>query len=281
MGIAELMKDILPEPGRSSITTDAIAAPVEAFQKSFAPSQELIARPWTRAQKRKRAIEDEHSQKRLREDPPSVSLSAVATQDLIGISQARGRKPPHGSKNKRSRERRQRLVQGPKLPLNKENLRKLQSLTESDVLNKMSSTGTNSDRTRKRAPSQRTSASEINQDSASLRSQKSAISNTNYRYEILGRARIYIHPIPPPKNIQSKMNTIFKREILKERKDEIVDIAKTTSRNFADVLLGANREDDLLEPFHDALRSMDRDGVFNFPRKAGGEPPFHLATVVS
>ena len=76
------------------------------------------------------------------------------------------------------------------------------------------------------------------------------------------------------------MNIIFKREILERRKEEIVDIAKRTSQTFADVLLGANREDDLIEPLVDALKSMDKDGTFTFPRKAGILLPFDLSTHV-
>lgn len=125
------------------------------------------------------------------------------------------------------------------------------------------------DRVRKRALSRQSSFSDLNEDTASLRSQKSFVSNTFYRYHILYQARINIRPEPPPMDIQAQMDVIFEREITEKRRREISDIAKKTSQSFIKNLQGAHGEDDLVEPIYEALRMMHKDQTFSFPRKAG------------
>ena len=189
------------------------------------------------------------------------------------------------------------------LRLSEENLRILESMTESDIPNKMDmgvttserarnrcpswqasfsdmnqdvasvgsrrSLGTTSERARKRAPSRQASFSDTNQDTASVHSQKSSGTIGFYRYQILDRARIYVCNEPPPNAIQSQMDIIFKRKVPEERKHELVGIAKDISQKFINVLRGAHREDDLVELIYEALRSMYKDDTFGFPRKAG------------
>lgn len=156
--------------------------------------------------------------------------------------------------------------------LSEENLKKLQrglEKFERETFNQMGSTVTTSDRGRKRAPSRQASLSDLIQDTASVRSQKSSLSNSFYRYHTLKYYKIYILPEPPPIGIQPQLNFIFKRESSKERRREISGIAKKISQKFMNNLRGAHREDDLVELIHEAFREISKDEVFDCPRKAG------------
>lgn len=262
-------KNASPRQLRSSTTAGAYSAPSEALKKPSETSQELIDRP-RKAQKRKHAAEDEHSQKQLRRDPPSASVPAAASQDLVGVWQTRGKNRPYDSEDNDSYKRRRGSV--PESQLSEENLKKLErdlEKLERQTFDEMDPGLTVLDRVRKRALSRQASFSDLNQDTASLRSQKSSVSNSIYRYHILDQARIYVHPEPPPMDIQAQMDVIFKREILEERRREISGIANQISQNFINNLRGAHREDDLVELVYDALRMMHKDGTFDFPRKAG------------
>ena len=248
-----------PRRLRSSTTAAAKSA---AFRRPSKNSQELIDR-LRKAQKRKHAAEDEHSQQRLRKDIPSVLIPAAASQDLVGVWQTNGKKRRHDSEDKHSYKRRRESV--PESQLSEDNLKKLEREMDPGV--------TVPDRVRKRAPSRQTSFSDLNQDTASQRSQKLSVSNSFYRYHILDQARIYIRPEPPPMDIQAQMDVIFSREILETRRREISGIAKKISQSFINNLRGAHREDDLVELIYEALRMMYKDETFDFPRKAGIVPP--------
>lgn len=128
---------------------------------------------------------------------------------------------------------------------------------------------TSSDRVRKRGTSRQASSSDLNQDAASVRSQKSSASNSFYRYQLLEGAKIFIHPEPPPKKIQSQLDVITKRKMSDIRKREISSIAKKISQKFINNLRGAHREDDLVELIYEAFREMYPDELFDCPRKAG------------
>ena len=262
-------KNASPGQLRSSTTAAAYSTPSEALQKPSETSQELIDRP-RKAQKRKHAAEDEHSQKRLRKDPPSPSVPAAASQDLVGVWQTRGKKRPYDSEDKDSYKRRRGSVS--ESQLSEENLKKLErdlEKLERETLDEMDPGVTVLDRVRKRAPSRQASFSDLNQDTASLRSQKSSVSNSIYRYRILDQARIYVRPEPPPMDIQAQMDVIFEREIPEKRRREISGIAKKISQKFINNLRGAHREDDLVELVYEALRMMHKNETFDFPRKAG------------
>lgn len=262
-------KNASPRQLRSSTTAAANPTPSQAFQGPFGSSQELIDRPW-KAQKRKNTAKDEHSQKRRRKDSPSTSVPAAASQDLVGVWQTRGKKRPYDSEDRHSYKRRRGSV--PDSQLSEENLKKLErdlEKLERGTPNEMDSDVTVPDRVRKRAPSRQASCSDLNQDTASLRSQKSSPSNSFYRYHILDQARIYVRPEPPPLEIQAQMDVIFKREISERRRREISSIAKKISQKFINNLRGAHREDDLVELVYEALRLMHKDETFDFPRKAG------------
>lgn len=178
-------KNASPRQLRSSTTAAAYSTPSEAFQKPSETSQELIDRA-RKAQKRKHAVEDEHSQTPLRKTPPSASVPAAASQDLVGVWQTRGKKRPYDSEDKHSYKRPRGSV--PESQLSEENLKKLERDLEKlkrGMPDEMDPGGTVPDRGRKRAPSRQASFSDLNQDTASLRSQKSSVSNSLYRYHIL------------------------------------------------------------------------------------------------
>ncbi|MCJ1405871.1 hypothetical protein MMC11_009101 [Xylographa trunciseda] len=263
------LKNASPRKLRSSTTAAAYSTPSEAFQKPSETSQELIDRP-RKAQKRKHTAEDEHSQKRSRKDLPSVSVPVAASQDPGGIWQTRVKKLPYDSEDKDSyKQRRGSVLES---QLSEENLKKLErdlEKLERGTLDEMDPGVTVSDRGRKRAPSRQASLSDLNQDTASLRSQKPSISNSIYRYQILDQARIYVRPEPPPTNIQAQMDVIFEREIPEKRRSEISVIAKKISQKFVNNLRGSHREDDLVELVYEALHMMHEDEAFDFPRKAG------------
>ena len=262
-------KNASPRQLRSSTIEAANATPSEAFQKPSETSQELIDRP-RKAQKRKHTAEDEHSQKRLRKDPPSASVPAATSQDLVGVWKTKGKKRSYDSEDKHSHKRRRGSV--PESQLSEENLKKLErdlEKLERGRPNEMDPGVTVPDRVRKRAPSRQASFSDLNQDTASLRSQKSSVSNSFYRYHILDQTRIYVRPEPPPMDVQTQMDIIFGREIPEKRRREISSIAKKTSQKFINNLRGAHREDDLVELVYEALRMMHKDETFDFPRKAG------------
>lgn len=263
-------KNANPRQLRSSTTAAADSTPSGAFQKPSKPSQELIDCP-RKAQKRKHAAEDEHSQKRRRKYPPLGLVPTAASQALAGVWQTRGKKRPHDSEDKHSYKRRRGSV--PESQLSEENLKKLErelERLERETPKEMDPV-TTPDRVRKRAPSRQASFSDLNQDtaSASQRSQKSSVSNSFYRYQILDQTGIYVRPEPPPMDIQAQMDVIFKREVPQKRGREISGIAKKISQSFINKLRGAHREDDLVELVYEALHMMHNDDTFNFSRKAG------------
>lgn len=182
------LKDTQPRQLRSSATA------ATALQKSPTPSQELIARPSTRAQKRKHESEDEHSQKRSRRDLPSAPRPAADSENERLDDRRRGSEPAS--------------------QLTEENLKKLKRETS----NNMDSMITSSGRTRKRDLSWQASSSDLNPDMVSVPSQKSSASNSFYRYHILEGANIFIHPEPPSEKIRSQLDIIYKRRNFRYKK---------------------------------------------------------------
>ncbi len=178
-------KNASPRRLRSSTIAAAKSTPFAAFQKPFKPPQQLIDRP-RKAQKRKHAAEDEHSQKRLQKDPPLVLVPTAASQDLVGVWQTKGKKRSYDSEDNYLYKRRRGSVL--ESQLSEENLKKLErdlETLERETSDKMDPSVIVLDRVRKRAPSRQVSFSDLNQDTASLRSQKSSVLNSFYRYHIL------------------------------------------------------------------------------------------------
>lgn len=212
-----------------------------------------------------------------------MSIPTTASQDPVQIPQTGGSDYSYVSEDERSHKRRRHKFVA---RLTKENLDKLDSLSTgvntSVDMNPTSDTGspvaTTPEAIRKRPSSRQTSTSDVIQDTASTHSHKSTVPISLYRYEILDRVRMCIAPLPPPDDIQVIMDEIFTREITTTRREEIVDVAKTVSRKFADVLLGAHREDDLLEPLYTAIESINKDGAFKILRKAGTVLRFNSST---
>ena len=262
-------KNTNPRQLRSSTTAATNCTPSEAFQNLSQTSQESIDRP-RKAQKRRRAADDEHLEKRLRKESPSKSVLSPPSQDLVSIWQTGGKKRSYSPEDSHSCKRRRRSV--PASQLSEENLKKLErdlEQLERGTPNKMDPSITFSDRVRKRAPSRQASFSDLNQDTVTQRSQKSSASNSFYRYYVLDQARIYVRPEPPPVDIQAEMDVIFERDIPEQRRREISGIAKEISQNFIELLRGAHREDDLVELVYMALHMMHKDETFGFLRKAG------------
>lgn len=216
-----------------------------ALPKSPKPSRELIARPSTRARKRKQEADDEHSQKRSRRDSLWGSNPAAESKNEPLDNRRSGSKPAS--------------------QLTEENLKMLERETSS----KIGSTIASSSRKGKRRLSRQASFSDLISNTLSVPSQKSSDSNIFYRYHILKGAKMFIHPEPPPMEIRSQLDIIYKRKISDERKRQISNIAKRQSLGFMQNLRGAHHGDDLVELIHKAFRDMDSDGVLDCQRKAG------------
>ena len=144
--------------------------------------------------------------------------------------------------------------------LNEANLEEYNSQTGSETFDGMGD--------RKRTLSTRSSVADMSQEVASVSSQK-ATSLANYRWRNLDYARIVVEDEPIPENIESRVDAIIQPEISTEWKSELVRITETFCNDFIDVLKGASREDDSVEPIHRALTSIDTKNEFMFPRKAG------------
>ena len=240
--------------------------PSKPFQELPQTSQELIEGP-RKALKRRHSAGDEPSSKRSQRD---ASALTAFSPDTVGTCQTRENDWQFHLKDKQSPKRCEGSVTESKL--SQENLERHNRAWENrgrGTSNEMDQTDTISDRVRKRTLSRQASSSYLNQDTASSRSRMSAVAQTLYRYRVLAKAGIYVHPEPPPLGIQAQLDVIFKREIPEERRREISVIAKDISREFIHNLRGAHREDDLVELIYEALRMMYKDETFSFPRKAG------------
>lgn len=112
--------------------------------------------------------------------------------------------------------------------------------------------------------------SDLPQDSTTVTA--SSTSPARYRYDILNNAKIIVHHVTPPKDIQSQVNAIFNRRISKERRSEISSIAKGMCNEFIAITQANRREDDCVEVVITALETMDKEKVFAFVRKAGITP---------
>ena len=108
----------------------------------------------------------------------------------------------------------------------------------------------------------------MNQDTASVSSQKSSFSLSDYRLVTLDRARIVVRHRGLPENIQSRIDGIQQPEISEERKSDLISLTNHLYDAFPDVLEVASREDDAVELVCRALESMNRK-TFAFRRKAG------------
>lgn len=127
----------------------------------------------------------------------------------------------------------------------------------------------------KRTLSRRTSTADMSQDAASVSSQKSS-TYANYRWINLDSARIFAENRPVPQNIQNRVDAIIQPTLSERKEKELSTISNTFCNNFVDVLKGASREDDSIEPIHTALTSLDSGKKFLFPRKSGMSCSTHL-----
>jgi hypothetical protein len=143
-----------------------------------------------------------------------------------------------------------------------------------------SEVGTSEKSGRKRASSRPSSSADINQETASVRSQTSSYTAARYRFSILSCARIFIRPGPPPEEIQTRINAVIQRKISEERKYQLSHFAESLCKDFINIFNGASREDDCVEPIHHALSSMDSSRKFQFPRKAGIVSPSYISACI-
>lgn len=74
---------------------------------------------------------------------------------------------------------------------------------------------------------------------------------------------------PLPEEVECRVDAIIQPEVSTERERELSLVTETFCNDFIDVMKGASREDDSVEPIHRALTSIDKRNEFMFPRKAG------------
>lgn len=106
---------------------------------------------------------------------------------------------------------------------------------------------------------------------ATVPTQSSSSTGAHYRWVVLKRSRIFFDDgyRPLPADVQSRIDAVTLRKISQKRRGELSCIAKALFNDFRDVLNGASREDDCVEPIHRALAGMNHCNRFQFVRKAG------------
>ncbi|KAH0834352.1 hypothetical protein FOPE_03623 [Fonsecaea pedrosoi] len=148
--------------------------------------------------------------------------------------------------------------------LNWENLEKLNSETASETCDWMAE--------KKGTVSRRSSTAEMNQDTASVSSQKTSLALCNYRLNSLDRARIVFQHRCISEHLEHRVNAIVQPKLDKEREKLVFAIADDLCNDFPDALEVASGEDDCAELIYQALEAMNRQlfgKAFAFRRKAG------------
>ena len=206
---------------------------------------------------------------------------SLASPNLTGLPLIRGRKRGYVSEDecprKQLRRDRQSVSESSR-SLTKANLENFDRLAGSETSDGMNPAASETGARKRRSSSRQSSTGDMNQETASVQSQKSSYTAAHYRWVTLSNARILIRPESLPDDIQTRINAVIHRRISEERKCELSRIAEDLCNDFIDVLNGASREDDCVEPIHRALSSMDSSNrKFNFPRKAGIAPPSRVS----
>ena len=109
----------------------------------------------------------------------------------------------------------------------------------------------------------------MRQETLSVNLQRSSYRAVHYRLTALSKLNIFIRPGPLPDEIRPQINAIVRRTISEERKGQLSRIAEDLCNEFINILEGASKEDDCVEPIHTALSAKDSSKKFRFPRKAG------------
>ena len=221
-------------------------------------------------------------------------------QDLSDRQQTRGRKRPHDLENECPRKRLLTDLQvvsesisghSVRKPLSEHNLQRhnrlltsgrsigMDSESDSSGRGRARGTGRGKGRGSKRAAQDTpvtlvssrhstTTTTDSEQETASVRSQKSSGTSAHYRWVTLYSARVYIRSRPPPQEIETQITAVISK-VSPERKREISRLAQELCDSFAEVLSQAAGEDDCVELMHKALSSMGFHESLTFPRKSG------------
>lgn len=148
--------------------------------------------------------------------------------------------------------------------LNWKNLERLNSETALEASDGMAE--------KKRTLSRRSSIAETNHDAASVSSQKTSLSLSDYRLNSLDRARIVFQHRCLPEHLKHRVDAIIQPKLDKEKETLVFAIADDLCDDFPDVLEVASREEDCVELIYQALEAMNRRlfrKAFAFRRKAG------------
>lgn len=205
------------------------------------------------------------------QEPPNGPQELASTRPRKRPCSSEKERPPHAENPysaKRPRISLQSVSDG-SLPLSRHNLQKHNTL----LMNSVADISRRRSRSKRPASQTRTesvySESTITKKTASACSQKSSGTSPQYRHVVLKRAGIHIHHKPAPEETRAQINAVIQREVASERKEKLSLIAQQLSDSFIEVLSTAAGEDDCIEPFYNALSSMDHGGNLTFVRKAG------------
>ena len=208
---------------------------------------------------------------------------SVHSSILTDLPPTRGQKRGYVSENQCLRKklrRDQQSVSEPGQPLTRANLKKFNKLVGSGTSDGMDPPASEKGARKRRSSSRQSSTADMDQETASVQSQRSSYTAAHYRWVNLSNVRIFIRPGSLPEEIRPRVNAVIQRRISEERKCELSHIAGNLCKDFLHVLNGASREDDCVEPIHRALSSMDSSGKFNFPRKAGIVTPSPISVYI-
>lgn len=290
----KVSKGLLPLPSLHSVAAHAdklIGERYTGVQKRAKPPPSS-KKPQARAVRSTSKVDAQppkRSTRSSKKDPQAQALgsqSTLAAQSIplepvqqspatapVGLRRRREVEEEYPSKRRKSPQATVDCTQ-PFEPLSEKNLEELDRQTGSEPYTGMDRAATGSGRGgKKRTISLRVSTADMDQDTASISTQKSS-TLAEYRWKNLDYARIFVENAPLPQNILTRVNTIIQPEITDARKNELSLISEAFCDDFIDVMLGALREDDSVEPIHHALKSMDKGKKLMLSRKAGNSVPY-------
>ena len=117
--------------------------------------------------------------------------------------------------------------------------------------------------------STRSTATDLDLETLTQRSQKTSCTAASYRFTDLESARIYIEVGLPPEEVQERVKAVVQSEIPPARKELLTKLAKDFCGDFLKILRGAAGEDDCIEVLYKTLSCMFPGDKCMHSRKAG------------
>ncbi|OCK92442.1 uncharacterized protein K441DRAFT_181950 [Cenococcum geophilum 1.58] len=136
-------------------------------------------------------------------------------------------------------------------------------------------------RSRLRHSLSRSTATDLDLETSTQRSQKTSCIAASYRFTNLESARIYIEVGLPPEEVQERVKAVVQSDIPPARKELLTKLAKDFCGDFLKILRRAAGEDDYIEVLYKTLSCMFPGDKYMHSRKAGtiGDPFSSLLSV--